>query len=324
MIMQPKNRQGREIYSNSLVPYFLFSVLIHGLIVLLSLFERSRSLESQSKIEQKPDSSPIEFIIVPPEQKSDRSPPKTKRRAVANSIARGKIKSDKTRQRTGSVPRSPGNTATTPQPTTAIKPKVAEPIKPATSPKKPTSNSVATRSRSVPPLPPKKNEPAPSQPQPVPSPSPSTGTNSGAASLLGGSFKRSIQEDSGSSFFSTQTTANKEAPYATLDAQQDDLAPYFDEIRRRVKRNWQPFSPGQEQYTVIVFSIQRSGQMTGLKVLQTSGNEQVDRDALDAIAQSAPFDALPQSFPRDRLDVQFNFSIYIHQGSFTPNLESNW
>jgi protein TonB len=142
--------------------------------------------------------------------------------------------------------------------------------------------------------------------------------------LLGGNFKRSIQEDSGSSFFSDRANASKEAPYATLDAQQDDLGPYFDEIRRRVKRNWQPFSPGQERYTVIVFSIQRSGQITGLRVLETSGNDRVDRDALDAVAKSAPFDALPQSFTRDRLDVQFNFNIYIDRGSFTPNLESNW
>jgi protein TonB len=54
--------------------------------------------------------------------------------------------------------------------------------------------------------------------------------------------------------------------------------------------------------------------------VETSGKERVDRDALEAIQKSAPFAPLPQSFNRDRLEVQFNFNIYIHQGSFSPNL----
>lgn len=310
--MQPKNRQERQSHSHSLLPYFLISVLIHGLIVVL-IGDRKPLLTSQSKIEQKPDRSPIEFIIVPPDQKSDRSPPKTKRRAVNNSIARGTIRSKQpptTNDRGNAVTQSQPTKVAEPSTPIPSKPKIAEPVKPAPpkkqiSPQKaPAKSSVATR--------------LPVQPKPTPS------TNSGAAKLLGGNFKRSIQEDSGSSFFSDRANASKEAPYATLDAQQDDLGPYFDEIRRRVKRNWQPFSPGQERYTVIVFSIQRSGQITGLRVLETSGNDRVDRDALDAVAKSAPFDALPQSFTRDRLDVQFNFNIYIDRGSFTPNLESNW
>ncbi|BAU63098.1 unknown protein [Stanieria sp. NIES-3757] len=306
------NRAYDRTRSDSIWPYLLISLLIHGLAAVgITYLERSRliSLQPQPITKQPRENAPIEFIVVPAEKPEDK-PPETKRRAVNNSVAKGKV--------TSKLPPSTdkkGNTAidSSPQSPPEVTPsqteaKPAEAVKPTSppstsneqpSPQKIESNSpVATR---LPPQP----KPLPPTPQPTPS-------DSGAASLLGKTYQRSFQDDFGSSFFNLEANASEEAPYAQLDAQQDDLAPYFDEIRRRVKRNWQPVSPGQEQFTVLNFAIQRNGQITGLKVVQTSGNQQVDRDALEAVQQSAPFDALPQSFKRDRLEIQFSFNIYIH------------
>ncbi|AFZ33898.1 outer membrane transport energization protein TonB [Stanieria cyanosphaera PCC 7437] len=316
MTGKPTSRAYDLIRSDSLWPYLLISLLIHGLAVVgITHLERSHlvSLKPQPITKQQQENTPLEFIVVPPEKPKDK-PPETQRRAVNNSVAKGKVTSqlppstdqkgntaiDSSSQSSSKVASSPAET----KPPETVKPQ-PQPVKPTTtptskeqpSPQKTEANSdVATR------LPP--------QPKPVP-PTPQP-TDSGAASLLGQTYQKSFQDDFGSSFFNLQANASEEAPYAQLEAQQDDLAPYFDEIRRRVKRNWQPFSPGQQQYTVLNFAIQRNGQITGLKVVQTSGNEQVDQDALKAVQQSAPFDALPQSFKRDRLEIQFSFNIYIH------------
>ena len=101
------------------------------------------------------------------------------------------------------------------------------------------------------------------------------------------------------------------------------MGPYLAEIRRRVRRNWNPSSPGNNRHTVLVFSIQRNGQITGLRVIQSSGSDQVDRQSLEAVQKSGPFAALPQNFPHQELNVEFNFNIYVNQGVFRPQLE-NW
>ncbi|MBE9169983.1 TonB C-terminal domain-containing protein [Pleurocapsales cyanobacterium LEGE 06147] len=362
-----QNRSHRQIHSHSLLPYFLVSLLIHGLAALVIVLQE----RSQPVTKQQQDNSPIEFIIVPSEESADRPPPETNRRAANNSIAQGKVKSELppvTDKRgdtaTNSSPVSTPEVASSqseikpsevvkPTPSVASKPEPVQPPQPPTpttsepEPVQPPQPPTPTTSEPEPVQPPQPPTPTTSEPEPVQPPQPptpttsepqavapspsvdspttkvpakETPTNSSAASLLGGTYRRSIEEDGGSSFFDSEALAKKEAPYAKLDARQDDLAPYFDEIRRRVKRNWQPSSPGDDRNTVIAFAIEPNGQITGLRIVETSGKERVDRDALEAIQKSAPFDPLPQSFQRDRLEIQFNFNIYIHQRSFSPNL----
>ncbi len=393
--VEQKSRSDRQIRSYSLLLYFLASVLIHGLVILaIAFIERS-----QPTAKQKQDITPIDFVVVPPEKTQVKPPPETKRRAVNNSVAQGKIKSKRPpiieeENNTGNVSKpkvtpskeqaqkppisAPVKTKQTPE---AVKPKSIEPPQPPTpknpvvdrTPPAPKPNPpVASKPRSLEPSQPptpknpvvdrtasilkpsplgdrtisKKNDitsPAnrlPSQSKPLQStpqsqnspksptrPTPPTSsmarktpTNSGAASLLGGNYQRSIKQDTESSFFTSEANVSKDAPYAKLDAQQDDLAPYFAEIRRKVKRNWRPRSPGEERYTVLAFAIERSGKISQLKVVETSGDEQVDRDALEAIQKAAPFSNLPQSYPSERLEITFSFNIYIRQGSFSPSI----
>lgn len=319
------NRQFRF-----LLLYFLISIFIHGLLALI--FARSKIVPTINT--KKPDNKPIEFIVVPPDKNVDKPPPETKRRAAHNSILTGKSESKKP-----PATDKPVNTETNsikPSWQSTAKPEVKQPISPpkptpTVSPEvKPSTLSPQTNPTQQPEVKPniaklpKPEAQAPnSSPKPIDSNKPSsvataivppTNSNSSAANLLGGSYQRSLKEDAGSSFFKLEANASKEAPYANLDAVQDDLAPYFAEIRRRVKRNWQPSSPGEEQLTVLSFAIQRNGQITGLRIIETSGNQKVDLDALEAVQNSAPFAPLPASFTRDRLDIQFNFNIYVDRG----------
>ena len=176
----------------------------------------------------------------------------------------------------------------------------------------------------------------PTKPIPTETPSQSTETappaseqqtpvGSGSASLLGGTYRKTLADNSGSSFFNPQANASQQALNSSgLDARQDlNMGPYFAEIRRRVRRNWQPSSPGNNRHTVLAFSIQRNGQVTGLRIVQSSGSEKVDRDSVAAVQKSAPFAALPANFPDETLDVKFSFNIYVNHGVFTPQLE-NW
>ena len=176
-----------------------------------------------------------------------------------------------------------------------------EPAVPATEPE---DTAVATR------LPPKIQ---PTQPVTPPSSPNKTPTSSGAASLLGGNLKRSYEDDRGDSFFALESNTSQQASNPELNAQQRlDMRNYFSEIQRRVRRNWNPKYAVREYTTVLNFSIQRNGQITLLGVRRTSGSQEVDREALEAVQNSGPFDPLPANYPSDMLNVEFNFNIYIY------------
>ncbi len=199
-------------------------------------------------------------------------------------------------------------------------PKVTDLVKPPTKIAEPENTSVATR------LPPKisptqpleTDKPASSSTELPATPSTSgnhpPATDSGAASLLGGGFKRSLEDDEGDSFFDLQAKTSQQAYNpALLDEQQNiDMRKYFSEVQRRVRRNWNPKFKMEEYTTVLNFTIQRNGHITGLEVVRTSGSEDMDREALKAIQNSAPFAPLPENFPLDTVNIGFNFNIYIY------------
>ncbi|MGF1542592.1 MAG: energy transducer TonB [Pleurocapsa sp.] len=180
-------------------------------------------------------------------------------------------------------------------------PSTPEAEKPPSQVTQPDDTPVATR------LPPKPTIP-PTTPNATPP------TDSGAASLLGGKIERSLEEDKGDSFFDIQADANQQAynPALLNEQQNIDMRKYFSEVQRRVRGNWNPKFAMEEYTTVLNFSIQSNGQITGLQVFQTSGNPNVDREALEAIQNSGPFPPLPASFPLDSVNIGFNFNIYLY------------
>ena len=189
-------------------------------------------------------------------------------------------------------------------------------IEPAT--RQPNSSSVATNLSPKPPVinrPSSLTQPPPvPQTKPNPSSKPKTPVSSGSASLLGGTQRLNSAQNSGNNFFKPKVNASQQALNSRgLDARQNlDLGPYFAEIRRRVRRNWKPSQPSKERNTILVFSIQRNGQITGLRIVQSSGSPINDQESLEAVQKSAPFRALPANFPRQELKVQFNFNIYFN------------
>lgn len=176
-------------------------------------------------------------------------------------------------------------------------------------------NPVATR------LPPDNNQPseslpesAPSQPNTTSSEQPSTTGDAGAAGLLGGDYQKTLADGGADAFFSPEALEyEKVLNPDQLNALKDiDLSEYFAEIKRRVKSNWQPSYAVEEYTTFLTFEIQKNGQVTGLRVTQSSGSEQVDRESLAAVQNSAPFAPLPPEFPLEAMEVEFSFNIYIY------------
>jgi TonB family protein len=60
---------------------------------------------------------------------------------------------------------------------------------------------------------------------------------------------------------------------------------------------------------VVMFAIDRQGNLAKVEVEQSSFNGNIDNSALDAVKLSAPFPPLPPGYKDDTLDVHFGFTI---------------
>jgi len=96
------------------------------------------------------------------------------------------------------------------------------------------------------------------------------------------------------------TPATNNQPPAS--AENIDYIPYMQDIQRHVRRFWQAL---QSCRVGIEFTIHRNGQISNLKVIETSGSEQADASVLRAIEQSLPLRSPPGN--SDNVDMKMTF-----------------
>jgi TonB family protein len=90
---------------------------------------------------------------------------------------------------------------------------------------------------------------------------------------------------------------------------------YLAHLCATVERFWDPPRgvPGESNLKVVVFfRILRSGEISGLELKQSSGNETLDRLGLRSIERAAPFPKLPPRFTGETLNVSFTLN-YMRQ-----------
>jgi periplasmic protein TonB len=88
---------------------------------------------------------------------------------------------------------------------------------------------------------------------------------------------------------------------------------YVDAVRNRVSENWLLSTISPSVITAprlyVEFEILRDGTISNVKLMQSSGNSEVDRSALRAIEASSPLGALPSDYSGSRVSVSFYFDF---------------
>jgi TonB family protein len=92
-----------------------------------------------------------------------------------------------------------------------------------------------------------------------------------------------------------------------------NFGPYLEEVVHAIQQNWRTLTMDSSRHNltasvevIVEFSIQRDGTVSGARVVGPSGDAALDQAALDAIAKSSPFSALPESFPDQYFDLRFH------------------
>jgi len=86
---------------------------------------------------------------------------------------------------------------------------------------------------------------------------------------------------------------------------------YVEAVRKRISSNWlqSTIDPriSWAPRAVLTFQILRNGSIVNIEVLQSSGNDSVDRSALRAILESNPLEPLPAGYSGSYVQVEFWF-----------------
>lgn len=181
-------------------------------------------------------------------------------------------------------------------------PRPAPAQKPPEKPEPPKSRPVIEKpnaepapSKSALPLP----KPSKEKPKPTPPPPPSATKGSDAPSV-------ELPTAAGSPTGETAATTNFGASVASFDTD-FPYAYYIEQLQSLIGANWlKPNVPDGTACTVF-FQIQRSGQITDVKIEGASGLPFYDRAAARSVYAANPLPPLPPEFQGERLGVHLRF-----------------
>ena len=86
---------------------------------------------------------------------------------------------------------------------------------------------------------------------------------------------------------------------------------YASLLMERVAEKWRTngLEGVRTPYAIISVDIFRNGSTRNPRLVQTSGNYQLDTSALRAVTEASPFPPLPAGYERDVVNVEFRFQI---------------
>jgi len=85
---------------------------------------------------------------------------------------------------------------------------------------------------------------------------------------------------------------------------------YMQQVQNKIKLNWHPRhdqNQSFQKHAVMIFSLDRSGQLLSYKIINTSGDSSFDEQAINTIKRVSPFASFPASCNEDKVDIQFTF-----------------
>jgi TonB family protein len=86
---------------------------------------------------------------------------------------------------------------------------------------------------------------------------------------------------------------------------------YMRIVQSKIKQNWYPPKDVPPSRVVLAFKIHSDGQMSDLQLATKSGTEKIDKVALTAATQAAPFPPLPDGC-FESISIQFTLDYNQH------------
>lgn len=90
-----------------------------------------------------------------------------------------------------------------------------------------------------------------------------------------------------------------------------DFGSYMTKMKKDIQSKWHPPKGFDAHRVVTVFTIHRDGKITEPQIVESSGKDDIDKMALEALRQASPLDPLPKGCPRSvQLRYKFDWSVH--------------
>ncbi|MBN2125887.1 MAG: energy transducer TonB [Deltaproteobacteria bacterium] len=104
----------------------------------------------------------------------------------------------------------------------------------------------------------------------------------------------------------------------SLETKDERYVSYTRLIKGRIMRHWR-YPPAARENLIegrlmLVFSLERSGDMVRARILHSSGYDILDQEALRAIGAASPFPAFPDHITAKRLHIKARFDYRLAAG----------
>ncbi len=106
-----------------------------------------------------------------------------------------------------------------------------------------------------------------------------------------------------------------------LDTKQFKYISYFMKIKRKIEMVWsypkEAYRKGQTGKVLILMSLNKTGKLIDVKVLNSSGYKLLDSEAKNSILDAAPYPPFPSSWGNlEKLNIRVSFSYQVGSWGF--------
>jgi TonB family protein len=139
----------------------------------------------------------------------------------------------------------------------------------------------------------------------------------------GGRARRSLREQIESLGSGLHADAGDSAKQTiNLDSRDPQFLPYLARLKRRIEREWvypeEALKHGVSGELLLVFTLNKAGSLTNVRMVQRSGFPVLDEEALRAIKSAAPYDPFPPQMGDEPINIAAAFH-YLHPHRFRRN-----
>gem|GEM_PF-445178 len=100
-----------------------------------------------------------------------------------------------------------------------------------------------------------------------------------------------------------------------LDSRDPVYLPYLARLKRRIQNEWvypeEAWSRGVSGELLLVFTLNRNGSLTNVRLVHSSGFPILDQEALRAVKQAAPYDPFPPQMGEEPWNISASFHYYL-------------
>lgn len=92
---------------------------------------------------------------------------------------------------------------------------------------------------------------------------------------------------------------------------QADFRPFMSDFQKKIKSNWNPPRNDVSKTVILLITLDKNGHVVKNVVKESSGDEDMDNAAIEAVENSEPFDNFPSNYRENTVDIEFTFDYNV-------------